>query len=166
MTFAQLVAGSSVFLDANTLVYFFQPHPTHGPACQQLMQRVVQGQLQGFTSTHVLAEVAHRLMTMEAMASQGWTPSKVGQRLRRHHAVLQSLAHFETAVNSVLQSPIQVLAIPSTIMSTAVALSRQFGLLINDALLVAVMQANGLTNLASNDADFDRVPSLVRYGPV
>jgi len=32
-------------------------------------------------------------------------------------------------------------------------------------LIVAVMQANGLTNLASNDADFDRVPGLTRYAP-
>jgi predicted nucleic acid-binding protein len=31
--------------------------------------------------------------------------------------------------------------------------------------LVAVMQANGLTRLASNDADFDRVPALTRYAP-
>ncbi|MGH7170092.1 MAG: PIN domain-containing protein [Gemmataceae bacterium] len=35
----------------------------------------------------------------------------------------------------------------------------------NDALIVAVMQANGLTNLASEDDDFDRVPGLTRYAP-
>jgi predicted nucleic acid-binding protein len=40
------------------------------------------------------------------------------------------------------------------------------GLLGNDAMIVAVMQANGLTKLASNDADFDRVPGLTRYAPV
>jgi hypothetical protein len=31
--------------------------------------------------------------------------------------------------------------------------------------VVAVMHANGLTNLASADADFDRVPALTRYAP-
>jgi predicted nucleic acid-binding protein len=40
------------------------------------------------------------------------------------------------------------------------------GLLTNDGLIVAVMQANGLSNLASNDTDFDRVPGPTRYGPV
>jgi hypothetical protein len=30
----------------------------------------------------------------------------------------------------------------------------------HDALMVAVMQANGLTNIASHDADCDRVPGL------
>jgi predicted nucleic acid-binding protein len=43
--------------------------------------------------------------------------------------------------------------------------SRLTGLLSNDALIVAVMQASGLTKLASNDADFDRVPGITRYAP-
>ena len=47
----------------------------------------------------------------------------------------------------------------------AAGISQQTGLLSNDALIVAVMQANGLTNLASNDGDFDRVSGLTRYGP-
>jgi predicted nucleic acid-binding protein len=37
--------------------------------------------------------------------------------------------------------------------------------LTNDAMVVAVMRANGLTNLANHDADFDRVPGLTRYAP-
>lgn len=50
-------------------------------------------------------------------------------------------------------------------MQTAALLSRQIGLLINDALIVAVMQANGLANIASNDTDFDGVPDIRRYAP-
>jgi predicted nucleic acid-binding protein len=44
-------------------------------------------------------------------------------------------------------------------------ISRQSGLLMRDAVLVAVMQENGLTHLASHDADFDRVSAVVRYAP-
>jgi predicted nucleic acid-binding protein len=29
-----------------------------------------------------------------------------------------------------------------------------------------MMQSNGLTQLASNDADFDRVPGITRFTPV
>jgi predicted nucleic acid-binding protein len=36
----------------------------------------------------------------------------------------------------------------------------------DDALVVAVMQAHGLAHLASHDADFDRVPWLTRYEPI
>ena len=38
-------------------------------------------------------------------------------------------------------------------------------LLINDALIVALMQHHSLTKLASHDADFDRVTGVTRYGP-
>jgi predicted nucleic acid-binding protein len=66
MTFADLPAGAAVFVDANTLVYHFQPHPALGAACTDLVERIERQELAGFTSTHVLSEVAHRLMTLEA----------------------------------------------------------------------------------------------------
>ena len=44
--------------------------------------------------------------------------------------------------------------------------SRLHGLLTNDALIVAIMQDHGLTQLASNDADFDHVSGITRFGPV
>ena len=165
MRFADLVAGSSLFLDTNALVYYFQPHPVHGPACQQLVQRVEQGQLLGFVSTHVLGEMAHRLMTLEASSWQGWSSGKVGQRLRKQPAAFQKLSHFQTAVDNILQSRIQVVAIPPSLLRTASSLSRHIGLLFNDALIIAVMQDLRLTNLASNDPDFDRVPGITRYAP-
>jgi predicted nucleic acid-binding protein len=31
---------------------------------------------------------------------------------------------------------------------------------------VALMQHQGLTRLASHDADFDRVPGITRYAPI
>ena len=51
------------------------------------------------------------------------------------------------------------------LIATAASLGQQQGLLTNDALIVAVMLANGLSKIASNDADFDRVPGLTRYAP-
>jgi predicted nucleic acid-binding protein len=61
---------------------------------------------------------------------------------------------------------VRVLAVTDQHVSRAVDLSRQFGLLTGDALIVAVMQAHGLSNLASLDTDFDRVPGITRYAPV
>jgi hypothetical protein len=53
MIFADLLPGESVFLDANTLVYHFGAHTTFGAACSQLLQRVENQELLGFTSTQV-----------------------------------------------------------------------------------------------------------------
>jgi predicted nucleic acid-binding protein len=55
MIFADLPAGSSIFLDANTFIYHFTAHSLFGPPCTQLLQGIRQHQLAGFTSTHVLS---------------------------------------------------------------------------------------------------------------
>jgi predicted nucleic acid-binding protein len=165
MIFADLVAGESVFVDANILIYYFGPHPTFGAACHQLIQRIENQELHGFASTHVLAEVAHQLMIIEASTLPGWAPGKVKQRLHQQPNVLQNLTHFRTAVETVLQSTLQVLAIAPDLLGTAAVISQQHGLLTNDALIVAVMRASGLIKLASHDTDFDRVPGLARYAP-
>jgi predicted nucleic acid-binding protein len=104
-------------------------------------------------------------MTFEASAQFGWT-TKVVQRLKQQPACVQQLATFRHAIEQVPQLGIAVLTIPPDLIATAAAISQQTGLLSNDALIVAVMRANGLTKLASNDTDFDRVPGLIRYAPV
>ena len=164
--FASLSAGASIFLDANTLVYHFQPHPTFGPACNQLMARIENQDVLGFSSTHILTELAHRLMMIEAATLPGWKPTKVKRRLLQQPAALQNLSRFQAAVDAVLQSRLQVLTIAPPLVLAATRISQSSGLLSNDALIVAVMQAAGLTNLASSDADFDRVPGITRYAPV
>lgn len=165
MTFADLVAGDAVFLDANTFIFHFGPHPVFGTACHGLVQRIETGQFHGFTSTHILGEVAHRLMMFEASTLAGWVSGKVKQRLKQQPSILQQLTRFRTAIEKVLQSKVQVLAIPPALLASAVVLSQQHGLLTNDALIVALMQSNGLTKVASEDDDFDRVPGLTRYAP-
>jgi predicted nucleic acid-binding protein len=166
MIFADLLPGDSVFVDANTLIYHFGPHPMFGLACNQLIQRIENHELHGFTSTHVLGEVAHQLMIVEASQLPGWGLGKVKQRLQKQPGVLQNLTRFRSAVDTVLQSSLQVLTIAPSILGRAVLLSQQHGLLTNDALVVAMMQANGLSNLASHDTDFDRVPAITRYAPL
>jgi predicted nucleic acid-binding protein len=166
MTFADLVAGDAVFIDANILTYHFQPHPLWGSACSNLLQRIDNGELAGSTSTHVLSNVSHRLMTIEAAVRFGWPSTGIGKRPRTHPAQVQKLAAFRLAIDHILQSSVQVLPAAPVLVSAAAALSQQVGLLSNDALVVAVMQSNGLTRLASSDQDFDRVPWLTRYEPI
>lgn len=165
MTLHDLPSGASVFLDANLLVYHFQPHPTLGPPCTDLIERIETGDVAGFTSTHVLAEAAHRLMTLEACDAFGWPYAGIARRLRQHPAEVRKLVRFRQAVRAVPQYGVRIVAASPDLVDAAASVSQQTGLLTNDALLVAVMQAHGLTNLASHDADFDRVPGLTRYAP-
>jgi predicted nucleic acid-binding protein len=57
------------------------------------------------------------------------------------------------------------LTLSAALVRTTAALSQQIGLLTNDAAVIAIMQSHGLTKIASNDPDFDRVPGITRYAP-
>ncbi|HEX7446838.1 MAG TPA: type II toxin-antitoxin system VapC family toxin [Pirellulales bacterium] len=163
MNFGDLVRGESVFIDANTLVYHFTVHPSFGAACTDLIRRVNLGEIRGLISAHAISETAHRLMTIEAVAMNGWPHKGIAQRLKKHPDHIQALTHFRQAVASIPKLGIQTLPVEITDIENATAVSQQFGLLSGDALVVAIMQSRNVVNLASYDADFDRIPWLRRF---
>jgi predicted nucleic acid-binding protein len=165
MTLDDVPAAAQVFVDSNILVYHFQPHPSFGPMCQRLMERIERQEIEGYTSTGLLGEMAHRLMVIEAGALPGWGGGKVVNRLKQQPAVVTQFSLFQTAVEAVLQSRIRVLPVPASLVATATHLSRLHGLLTTDATIVALMQAQGLTHLASHDSHFDILTGLTRYAP-
>jgi predicted nucleic acid-binding protein len=166
MTFQDIPRGASVFLDANTLIYYLGAHPRYGTACRELLERIARQEVAGFTSAHVLADVVHRVMTLEAIDQLGWPAKGIAQRLRQHPAEVQKLSRFHQAVSEVAQTGIRVWPTDLSLITAATDLSRQYGLLTGDALIVATMQQQRLTDLASLDDDFDRVPGISRYAPV
>lgn len=165
MTFTEIPAGASVFLDANVLIYHFAPDPVLGPACSNLLNRIRHQEIEGFTATHVLSETAYRLMAIEAIQVYDWPAPGIAQRLRKHPAEVRKLTAFRRAIQEIHRYGIRILTIPSDRIYEAAALSQQTGLLSNDALIVAMMQDHGLVNLASHDTDFDRVSGITRYAP-
>ena len=165
MIFTDLPAGVSVFLDANTLLYHFTNEPQYGPACTALLERIENNELVGFTATHVISEVAHRMMTIEAAQRFGRPLVGIVRWMTQHSVEVQQLTQFRQAIQEVRRYGIQILTIAFDLIDAAAAVSQQTGLLHNDSLVVAVMHVNGLTNLASLDADFDRVSGITRFAP-
>jgi predicted nucleic acid-binding protein len=166
MIFTDLQAGEKVFLDANVLIYHFTNHPRYGPSCTALVDRVDQKEIEAFTSSDCLADVRHRLMTLEAMYRLNWPATSLAARLKKNHGEIAKLSLYQQAVAQISQLGIQVLPIFEANVLAATKLSQQCELLTGDALIVALMHQQGLTKLASEDADFDRVPGITRYGPV
>jgi predicted nucleic acid-binding protein len=153
-------------VDANLFVYYFEPHPVFGPTCQQLFLRIENKEFQGFTSSHVLSDVVHRVMTLEAASLFGRPMKGMASWLKQHPAEVQQLSRHRLAVDDISLIGIGVLPVTASLVSRAADISQQFGLLTDDALVISVMRSHGLTFLASHDSDFDRVPGLTRYAPV
>jgi hypothetical protein len=123
MIFADLLAGTPVFVDANTLVYHFSLHPRYGAACTQLLERVARQELVAFTSTHVLSDATHRCMTLEAIAQFGWQYAGIAQRLKKHPAKVQTLTHFRRVIDEVPNFGFRILTADWHILSLAATLA-------------------------------------------
>lgn len=166
VTFDSIPAGSAVFIDANCLIYEATAHPVYGPACQRLLERIENKEIAGFTSAQVLCEMSHRLMTIEAASLLSRPLAGITNWLRRHASEITRLTDHRKAIDGLAAIPVTVLPVSGAHVSRAADTSVAHGLLTNDALVVVVMNDNGLAILASLDSDFDKVPGIVRYAPL
>jgi len=104
-------------------------------------------------------------MTLEAARTLGKQQGSMAKFLESHLDEIHRLTGFRQAIDDLCIGNLHILTIAPAMVPTIAAVSQQIGLLTNDAAVVAIMQSNGLTKLASNDPDFDRVPGITRYAP-
>src|SRR5215471_3348909 len=154
-----LPSGTRVFIDANIFVYHFTQAPLTS-ACTSFLQRVEAGDLQGITSVVILAEVAHRLMILEAIRTLGLSPRTAVKKLKEQPDLVRQLSHYKVVAEHIPSFNVTVEPVTFAHFRTAQSLSVLYGLLTNDSLTAAIMQALGVTDIASNDPDLVAVPSL------
>src|SRR5580704_6181933 len=111
MTFDDILGGQAIFVDANVFLYYFTAHPKYGSACKNLLDRIENREIVGFTSSHVLTEVVHRLMTIEACQRFGWPVKGVARRLRKHATEVQQLTRSRQAMDEITLIGVDVLAV-------------------------------------------------------
>jgi len=101
LTLADIPGGAAVFLDANVLVYHFAPHPVLQPLCQELLEQCTTEESLGYTSAHVVSNVAHRIMTLEAIDRFAWPTAGIARRLLRHPDDVRQLTRFRQVVDEI-----------------------------------------------------------------
>ena len=156
--------GSLSFVDTNVLVYHFVENPRFSQQCRRFLGRVVAGEVNAVSSASVVADAVHKVMAEEARLRHACDSGAV-RFLQRHPAEITRLTAFVEAARQLERLPIRLLAVDSTIIRTAAELAQQHGLLTNDAIIVALIELHGITHLATNDDDFDRVPGITVWKP-
>ena len=111
MTFGDVLAGQAVFVDANIFVYALAPEPIFGPPSFQFLERIRRKEIEGFTSCHILSNVAHRLMSLEACATLAWPIAGIANRLKRHPPEVASLHRFRESLREIIAIGIHVLPV-------------------------------------------------------
>ena len=157
--------GTACFLDANILYYALVPTPGVSPPCLALMDRIIAGHVLASVSVPVLSDAIHKVMTAEAAELARRERSGIVGYLGEHPEVIKRLVEYPLAMERLGIVPMTILPVDDQLLRSAAHLAVQHGLLTNDALIVALMQRHDLTNLATNDDDFDFVPGLTVWKP-
>lgn len=162
MTLDRVASQSRVFLDSTIFIY----HATGAsPQCRALLERCEAGDVAGITSVVVLAEVAHRLMIIEAVAAGLVSGKDVVRKLRAGPDLVRRLQVYQEQVERIPLMGVDVVPLDVRTLLHSADIRRRYGLLVNDSLVVAAALGAGAGHLASADADFRRVKELKLYGP-
>ena len=157
--------GERCFVDSNIFYYHFVATPPLTEPCVKFLERAARGQLVLHTSAHILSEAIHKVMLAEAVAVFGQTRTNLVNWLRRHQDRIAELSEFRQAANELSGMGLSLLPADAALLAEAATQSAQLGLLTNDATIVALMRRHGLSNLATNDDDFDGIPGLTVWKP-
>jgi predicted nucleic acid-binding protein len=149
--------GSRVFIDATIFIYHFTGSSLE---CRRLLEACESGRIDGLTSVTALAEVAHRLMTIEAVAKGLVSPGNVVRKLREKPALVRELHLYQSQTELIPQMGISILDLDVEVMALAAEIRRRHGLLVNDSLLAATATREGIMSFASADPDFERIEGI------
>lgn len=156
---------NEVFVDANIFVYHFSGPTEYTDICAQFLQRVEEVRLFAFTSTLVLAETLHRLMIIEATTKLQIGPKVAIHHLKTHPLDVKILTEHIKVPERIHTLGIKILPIDIDDILKSNEIKREYGLLTNDAITLAVMKRYHLRNIATNDPDFERVTDLLIWKP-
>ncbi len=151
-----------VVIDANIILYAAQQL---SPQCKRLLYRCADNDVKGVLPAHILAEIMHQLMIAEARDNgwiQGTNPAK---QLTRNPDIVKKLFRYEEVLRDILAIGLQIEPLQSEDFITALDIQHRFGLLTNDALLVAVARRLRTKSIVSADKIFSQVQGFLVYAP-
>lgn len=162
MTFNSLKKGDIIFIDANIFIYNFGAQSVE---CKELLLRCAKGDLTGYTLTSVLLEVLHRLMIAEAIERGYITDKSPLKKLRENPEIIKKLTTYIQNVEKIGEMNINVVSLTHELIKKSAKIRQSEGLLTNDSIIVAAIKDLGLSNLGTNDSDFDDIKWLNIFKP-
>ena len=151
---------TSVFVDTNILIYSISNHPIYGQWCDDLFDRISKGDLRGSISVIILNELLHKLMIGEIAQKYGLKPEQVILRIKRDRTILKSLHAYEIVEDVVQNYNLSILSVNVETFKLAHEYMQDYRLLSNDALHLAVMTQLEISDLVTNDKDFESIHTL------
>jgi predicted nucleic acid-binding protein len=162
MILNDLPRGALVFIDANIFVYHFSGVSAE---CRTLLKRVERKELRASTGAHIILEVLHRLMTIEAISKGLITPGQPAKKLKQNPDVIKQLLDYAKCVSEIGSLNIRVHPVTARQIRISEAIRSSCGMMTNDSVTAAMMSSYGITKVASLDSDLQRAAGISLYRP-
>ncbi|HCC34000.1 MAG TPA: hypothetical protein DEQ28_08940 [Clostridiales bacterium] len=162
MRLEELPSGSSVFIDANIFIYHFSGV---SPECSRALERCATSELVGATTAHIVLEVAHRMMLLEAVLKGVVARGDVAKKLAERPEAVSQLGEYRHNVQAIPEMGITVLPVSFAMWQSGTEYQQRYGLLTSDAVLLAACVDNHCRNLASGDKAFALAKEIRLYAP-
>ncbi len=154
--------GERIYVDANIFIYHYSRVSNE---CRSFLARCEATQFEAFTGTHVLLEVSHRLMILEALHKGLISGGQPARKLKEKPEVIQGLSDYNLAVRQIPRMGVRVRAVTPGMIKESETVRLQYGLLTNDSVSVAMMRKLRLTAMATHDSDLLNIADLRVYRP-
>lgn len=162
MNLGMINSGDSVIIDSNIIIYAIQKESEQ---CKELLLKCAEEEINGILPVHVLAEIMHILMISEAR-DNGWiTGSNPAKQLSEKPDRIRQLLRYENLMKDLMSINLNIITLEQEDFLTTMRIQREFGLLTNDALLVAVSERLRVQAIASADKRFGSVKGKIIYSP-
>ena len=160
-TFRDIPDQAAVLLDANIVVYALYPQAQFHSVCADLLERGARRELTLHLVVNAAAEVIHRVMLLEVMA-QGTFQHGLDAvtHLKNHPQAVQQLMRYKTVLRDLGRARLNILSLTYRDLHASRRYREMYGLLTNDSLIIAAMEREHITYLATNDSDFERIPNI------
>ena len=152
---------SFVFIDSNVFIYALTAQSTQ---CRRLFERCLREEVTGIALYETVNEVTHRFMIAEAL-SKGLITAGGARALRNKFQQIPTLTDYWANTQRMLALNLLFMPVNEPIIRNAQTVRQEAGLLTNDSIIVACMREYGLSFLASNDSDFERVRDITVFKP-
>jgi len=162
MNLTEIKSGEWVVIDTGILVYANQQKCTE---CIQLLKRCAQQDVRGIVPMPVVADLVHTLMLIEARENNWVEPNTAARMLADKPDLVRRLSRYENQIREFMGIGLRLEPATPVDVLEAMAFQREFGLLTNDALLLAIARRLNCSAIASADRTFDQVKGFVIYQP-
>jgi predicted nucleic acid-binding protein len=157
----ELRSGSNVFIDANIFIYAINGS---SPQCRHFLERCSREEVTGISLFEIVNETTHRFMMAEALSKRLIQRESAGE-LRKRFNVISTLTDYWRNTERILDLNILLLPTEDTMVRSANTERRSYCLLTNDSMIAACMRGYGVSCIATNDGDFDRVHGFDVFRP-